>query len=499
MISEAGRSSLLKDYLTRLESLEGKENVGRISFEDLKLFDYDWLRSEDLSERRLSLLALTCLLKNIIVDKQFCLGLKDSQTVKGPFVVVDSILYLSFSPKQINDAHQRIYKTVTSRNKKIFKASQAQRSLFDYSIERLEKDGHLVMSFGEERLLEILSKPHLLSCVPDPLKITIFIKLGIDQGKHLLASQAEILFQFMDYRSWKYFKERNSPLEDNNSIMAVFKGCKPPKPFTRGVWFSEDISQEKKPRDKEENSSEKEKKDFCRTRILVDKRKVLKVGRERSEQSPSVQKRSSEFRIVASPVRKGGILKQRSSSFMRQGSLEKSQELLRGQLKISSKGRSPSTASRQKPNLKSLETPKNRISFQSTNSKNEILEQSFYISKDSKSSEKSRVLQTTGSNIRSKSSFGTSNSNSFVLPQSIGSLCTANSRLVLNQSKHSEGPVSITSDNLQSKHNSSTTAPTTTTTSEQPATNHSLNLFQQLKNKKIKPLPKAKKSILVLK
>ena len=145
--------------LVRNLSISQKELI-----ELIEAFDYSNLKSTDLETRKLAAL-YGCLLVSLLTTCPKA-NLDSIRNVRGPFVRKDQFLYISFS-RQVDCSAQKNFMQET--------AHRPGKQIFNYTVPTGPMAASLVFSVPINRVIENLSSPRFLDCLPDPETTSIFI------------------------------------------------------------------------------------------------------------------------------------------------------------------------------------------------------------------------------------------------------------------------------------------------------------------------------------
>jgi len=169
----------------------------------LENFNFSYILSEDAVERKIAALCVFFLLSEILQKgrEQFdAQRLNNSEIemeemrIEGPFVVIDSILYLKFDRGLSIDTHRKTYKSVRGMNQHLDQKS----ILFSYLLQRKDSEEPIFIGFTYERAVEVLTNPSTLSCLPDPASTQLFVNLAPRSLPH----PAFLTFCHLKFEAW---------------------------------------------------------------------------------------------------------------------------------------------------------------------------------------------------------------------------------------------------------------------------------------------------------
>ncbi len=180
----------------------------------LKTLDFGALESSNLTCRKMAAvlggLMIQSLARTMASSKDANCAIENNvagvlqeilgQGLKGPFVLKDTFLYLTFEENVTEQKHQEMIKAL--RRQQVCKKKDM---IFSYMIERSSDSQPLAINLTKDRLFEILNNPRLLDCLPDPATTLISIDLGELTKTHL-----DLLnFRSVNKANWVKFSDIN--------------------------------------------------------------------------------------------------------------------------------------------------------------------------------------------------------------------------------------------------------------------------------------------------
>ncbi len=153
--------------------------------------------SKDPHIRKLSALYIALLIKWVQQSpKQSFIELErtslfTSFKLEGPFLIQDSLLYITYSEYISNQLH---YDTLTSIRK--LHSTHSDNLIYSYALERSNTTKSLIIGMTNDRLCEILANPRLINCLPDPE--TNLIAFNIRLGNRNIADYINIVYKSRD-------------------------------------------------------------------------------------------------------------------------------------------------------------------------------------------------------------------------------------------------------------------------------------------------------------
>lgn len=111
-------------------------------------------------------------------------ALIDELQIRGPFVVIDTILYLRFDRNISIDTHRRTFKAAKSSGRHL----DHSKFLMSYLLDKNSGTPPLNTSITYERAVELLVQPAVLGCLPDPASTQLFLDFGV-AGKSQLSAR----------------------------------------------------------------------------------------------------------------------------------------------------------------------------------------------------------------------------------------------------------------------------------------------------------------------
>ena len=183
---EAVRRKMVEIVHTKIQ---GKSDLQSL----INRFNFGLMKSDDVLDRKLSLL-FGSLLLNLAFNLPFSQSL--SLQITGPFIRKGSLIFISFDSKT--------EKEISTLEKKYSNSIRKGRlspgsNLFNYLVPSLKGDRSLNFGVSFERVHEVISKPNLFECLPDPLHSEIFINAPL--GGKLVSKNIQIEHQ--DFPTWK--------------------------------------------------------------------------------------------------------------------------------------------------------------------------------------------------------------------------------------------------------------------------------------------------------
>ena len=152
----------------------------------IQSFNFEWLESSDSNSRRVALACLSAMV-SILVKKsgqttraEIKSG-RAASNLKGPFEVRDSILHIGFDGGIVD--------TNNNEANALLKLScvptPTESYVYSYGLKRNGiGQTSLLLTLTTQRLVELLSNPRLVTCLPDPINSVIFVQLVLP-GKPL--------------------------------------------------------------------------------------------------------------------------------------------------------------------------------------------------------------------------------------------------------------------------------------------------------------------------
>ena len=174
-------------------------------------FNFGLLLADDREDRKLGLIygsfLLTLLFKSssALCDSQLPTYPEPTLHLAGPFSRTGALVFLNFDKRAFEQSHRSIQlKTLSPYHKDI----KQQHIIFNYVLTSLSGDRSMLIGVSIDRVLDILSKPQLLDCIPDPRDTCVYFNTR--QGNRIQSE--DIAFEHLDYTAWtrKYFSGRAS-------------------------------------------------------------------------------------------------------------------------------------------------------------------------------------------------------------------------------------------------------------------------------------------------
>lgn len=171
----------------------------------IQSFNFEWLNSQDTNGRKVALACISAMV-SILAKKsgnstqaQIKAG-NAAYKLRGPFEVRDSVLYIGFDSPKIEINHKHAIDLLKSS----CVPTPTESYVYSYGIKRHGMgQSSLLLTLTTQRLLELLSDPRLVGCLPDPTNSVIFIQLVLP-GKALNPS---ISFQTETFDDWSARQE----------------------------------------------------------------------------------------------------------------------------------------------------------------------------------------------------------------------------------------------------------------------------------------------------
>lgn len=171
-------------------------------------FNYGLLLSKNKEDRKLGLIYGSFLLSLLFkssstqIEPQAPSDIDQTLHFTGPFSRTGSLVFLNFDKHAFEQNHRSIQlKTLSPYHKDL----KQQHIIFNYVLTSLSGDRSMLIGVSIDRIFDILSKPKLIECIPDPKETCVFFNTR--QGNRL--QMEDIIFEHLDYRAWsrKYYSD----------------------------------------------------------------------------------------------------------------------------------------------------------------------------------------------------------------------------------------------------------------------------------------------------
>ncbi len=208
-------SKILK-YIDRMDAQMSRSSL----VNTVRMMDFGVLLSADQPIRKLLTLCsgvlLYCLRQTLGDESDLNQIFKQDQLivlqeVKGPFVIRDPYIYLTFEHEVSDQQHFQILEA--ARRQQITKH---RNLMYTYMIKRGSDASQIAIGLTKDRLYEIMANPRLLDCLPDPANTLLAFDLR--HGTKCLSHVFKFVHQnFTDYVSSRAsFTRTIQNIENNN-------------------------------------------------------------------------------------------------------------------------------------------------------------------------------------------------------------------------------------------------------------------------------------------
>ena len=158
-------------------------------------FNFGLIASDSPLDRKLALV-----FGSLVLNQIFKLPFSESLSVllRGPFLARGHLIFLSFESRD-----EQVYSTLEKKTALVSKNNAVQANqdniLFHYVITSVKGDKTLNLGVTVERVYEMLTKPLLMECLPDPKTTHIYVNMR--QGGKVVSKN--ILIEHLSLEAWK--------------------------------------------------------------------------------------------------------------------------------------------------------------------------------------------------------------------------------------------------------------------------------------------------------